>query len=100
MPLSMARPAQRLDNCDLAAELVGGGSDFEADPAATDHEDAGVGREIGADRLGVADAAQVMDAGEFRPRYRQAPNSGSGGDHQTVIRDRLAAIDFDRVLGW
>ena len=89
---------ERLDQRDLEAELAGAGRHLRADEAGADHRHARTPRQLGAQRERVVEAAQQVDAGE-RGRSGQGSRARAGGDHESVVREALAAGERDAARG-
>jgi len=88
-------PIRGFEDGDLEPRLAAGGRDFEADVSATDDHGAPSRRELAPQSIHVGDPAQVMDAGEFRSRQRQAARVTADGQQQPVVLDRAAVGDLD-----
>ena len=92
------RQLERLDDGDVEALLARRRRDLAADPARPDDDQvAAAALEHGADRVGVAERAQHVDAVEVGARQRQALGLGARGQQQAVVGDLLAALEHDRA---
>ena len=93
-----AREGDVLHRDDRASRPLRGqrGGDLGADVAAADQDDV-LGRlGVGADRVGVAEGAQVVDALVLGPLDAEDVDQRPGGDQGLVEGDLLAALDLRR----
>ena len=81
----------------LHAALARRGGDLAADPARADDDEPSAGVEHGAQRVGVLDGAQDVDAVEIGAGDRRAAGLRAGGEQQRVVGHALAAGEHDRA---
>ncbi|SPV21901.1 Uncharacterised protein [Burkholderia cepacia] len=87
-----AQPRRAFDHDRLDAELARGRRDFEADPAAADHEHAPARAQLLAECGRFVERAQVMQVRRLHERVRQAARRAAGRDHEAVVFDLAAAF--------
>ena len=79
-----------LDHGHLGAHLPGRGGHLGADPAGADHDDPAGLADGRREAVGVADVAQVVDAGQVGAGHRQSPRRRAGGEQEPVVGQPLA----------
>src|SRR6185295_1481691 len=77
-------PGLRFDDCDIRAELAGGGGEFQTDEPAADDGDAAARPDTGANREGVIEGAKI-DAMPAFADERQAAGYCARRQQELVI---------------
>ncbi|MDR9105442.1 hypothetical protein FEP41_03161 [Burkholderia multivorans] len=80
-----AQPRRAFDDDRVDAELARGRRDFEADPAAADHEHAPARAQLLAERGRLVECAQVVQVRRMDDRVGQPSRRAAGRDHEAVV---------------
>ena len=97
---ALERHRRRLDRrVTSSAALARGRRDLGADPARADDHHRAAAVDPLAQRVGVVERAQVVDAVESAPGIGSAARLGAGGEQQAVVGQPLAAGERDLARG-